>query len=459
MTFDEIKNIAHNFENVNQLLEAVPVMKKMPVVEVGEILADVDVDYLLDILDRFSEKQQGLIVAEFPMVQQLNFFQNISKKRFASIFEEMPSDERADLFQHLTQREQTELLPFLRKAIREDVVSLSAYPPDTAGGIMSTDVAIIRANMTAQEAIDQIRNDAPKKSTVYYIYVIDEERQLLGFVTLKDLILASASTAVNQIMFTEFVAAYVDEDREEVARKVEKYDLLAIPILNRKEQLVGIVTHDDALDVIRAEQTEDMERFMGIVSDAQEANYAETSSWGHFKKRVVWIVSLAAFGIISGLIIHSYENALETLLILALYMPMVADTGGNSGSQAATVVVRALALGQINLSNWLKILWKEAKVAVLLSICLGVLAYGKILFLSWETDIPNEYTLSGIAFVISLALALQVITATVIGAGLPMLVKRFGGDPAVAASPAITTVVDITGLLIYFGVATLFFTL
>ncbi len=459
MRHKDIQELSKNFEHINQLIECIPLMKKMPVVEVSDILANLDIDYLFEVLKHFTEHQQGLIVAEFSVLRQIELFQSVSRKHFAPIFENVPSDDRADLFQHLTQKEQAGLLPYLTKSIRENVIQLSAYPPEHAGGIMSTDFAAISHTINCQSAIESIRAQAPSKRTVYYVYVIDEDKKLLGFVTLKDLILADPQASIDQIMFTQFVSALVDEDREAVAVKIERYDLLAIPVVNNKNQLLGIVTHDDAIEVIRAEQTEDMERFMGIVSDAAETNYAETTSWQHFKKRVVWIVSLAAFGIISGLIIHSYENALDALLILALYMPMVADTGGNSGSQAATVVVRALALGQINLKNWFYILWKEAKVAVMLSICLGLLAYGKVLFLSWESEIPEQYTLSSIAFVISLALSLQVITATVIGAGLPMLVKRFGGDPAVAASPAITTVVDITGLLIYFGVATLFFNL
>lgn len=339
------------------------------------------------------------------------------------------------------------------------MIALSAYPPETAGGIMNTDFATVQKNMRCDEAIEKVRSDAPSKKTIYYVYVVDAEQKLQGFVTLKDLIMAEPYQLVEQVLHTEFVFAYVDDDREKVAQQIEKYDLVAIPILNRENQLVGIVTHDEAIDVIRAEHSEDMQKFMGIVQANEEFDYIGTSTWKHFKKRVVWIVSLAAVGIISGVIIHSYENALEKLLILALYMPMVADTGGNSGSQAATVVVRALALGQITVRNWFKILWKEAKISLLLAVCLGLLAYGKVLFLSWETDIPSAYSLPLIAFMISLALALQVITATVIGAGLPLLVKRFGGDPAVAASPAITTIVDITGLLIYFGMASLFFSL
>jgi magnesium transporter len=459
MNTKELPKLAKEFQHIDQIVEMVPVMKKMPVVEVAEILEAIDETYLFNILDCFTLEQQALIFSEFPMVKQLNLFKTVSKKRFAQIFENMPSENRADFFQHLTQEEQSSLLPYLSKKVREDVIKLSAYPPETAGGIMSTDFATVESQMTCAEAIEKVRRDAPSKKTVYYVYVVDSNQRLQGFITLKDLIMAEPYTKVENALHRDFVFAFVDEDREKVAQLIERYDLVAIPILNRENQLVGIVTHDEAIDVIRAEHSEDMQKFMGIVQANEEFDYLGTSTFKHFKKRVVWIVSLAAVGIISGIIIHRYENALEKLLILALYMPMVADTGGNAGSQAATVVVRALALGQITVLNWFKILWKEAKISLLLAVCLGLLAYGKVLFLSWETDIPSDYSLPVIAFMISLALALQVVSATVIGAGLPLLVKRFGGDPAVAASPAITTVVDITGLLIYFGTATIFFSL
>lgn len=196
---------------------------------------------------------------------------------------------------------------------------------------------------------------------------------------------------------------------------------------------------------------------MGIVPDEDGLDYPETSVFSHFRKRITWVASLAIIGVISGMIIHRYEEAMSALIILALYMPMVADSGGNVGSQAATVVIRALALGQITLKNWVMILFKEARIAFLLSVVLGFIAFGKILFLSWETDVPDQHSLFFIAFGISLALSLQVISATLIGASLPLIVKRLGGDPAVAASPAITTMVDITGLLIYFGIAVVLF--
>ncbi len=436
--------------------DLVPQLAKMPVVEVGELFQELRNEDLVEVLPMFSPEQQGDIMSEFDMTRLLDFFQHVSKKFFSRIFENMHSDLRADLFQHLTQQEQAALLPYMSKATREDVLKLSAYPPETAGGIMSTDFATVSENESCALAIEKVRSDAPTKM-VYYIYAVDSDMKLKGFLTLKDLILADPSEKVANILYREFAFASVIEDRESVAVKIEKYDLVAIPVVNEENQLVGIVEYDDAIEVIRAEHTEDMEKFMGIVPGKEILNYNQTTVWGHFRKRVLWLSSLAVIGLISGMIIHHYENALSALIILALYMPMVADTGGNTGSQAATVVIRAMALGQIGLKNWFSILFKEARISILLAGVLGLIAFGKILFLSWETEVPRQFSLWFIATGISLALALQVITSTIIGAGLPLLVKRFGGDPAVAASPAITTLVDISGLLIYFGMATLLF--
>ncbi|MFN6946451.1 MAG: magnesium transporter [Cytophagaceae bacterium] len=456
----EDKNIlVREIEKGGEAKQMVPQMKRLAIVELSEILLKLDDQVVLDILPEFSHEQQGLILSEFDIRKQLSLSQKGDIRWFASAFQHMYSESRADLFQHMTQQEQVALLPFLPKKIRKDVIRLSAYPPETAGGIMSTDFATVLENMTCQQAIAKVRIDSPSKKMIYYVYVVDDFMQLKGFITLKDLILDEPKTLVMDALHREFIFAFVDEDRESVAAKVEKYDLMAIPVLNHQKQLVGIVTHDEVIEVIRAEHTEDFEKFMGIVPDKDEVEYLQASTWAHFRKRVFWIISLAIVGILSGMIIHHFEGAIDKLLILALYMPMVADTGGNAGSQAATVVVRALALGQVTVKNWFKIIWKEAQISTILAACLGTIAFGKVLILSWGMHIPDAYNLYQIAFAISLALALQVISATVIGAGLPLIVKRLKGDPAVAASPAITTIVDITGLLIYFGVAVLFFNL
>lgn len=455
LTAEELKLSFEEATSMKEVVSLMPLLMQQTPIDIADILSEVTDDLLVQIFDFFTIKQQAFILSEFPIDRQYEYQQSISKKKFALVFEEMPSDDRVDLYQMLSLSEQNALLPFLPKHIREDVLYLNAYPEETAGSIMNTDFATVQKSMTCSEAMDKVRLDAPSKTTVYYIYVVDEEQELQGFITLKDLILANPNTLVEHELHSQFVYGHVDDKSEEIAKLISKYDLVAIPILNDLNQLVGIVTHDDALDVIRAEQTEDMERFMGIISSAsEELDYNKTSIWMHFKKRIVWLASLAAIGTISGYIIHSYENAFEKMIILAFYMPMIADAGGNSGSQSATVVIRALSLGQIKLSDWLSVLWTEFRVSLLLSLCLGLLAYGRVAFLSHNVEMPPEFTLAQIGFVISLALSVQIVSSALIGTGLPLIVRVLGGDPAVAASPAITTIVDITGLLIYFSLAT-----
>jgi magnesium transporter len=320
---------------------------------------------------------------------------------------------------------------------------------------MTTDFATIFVDMNAAEAMAKVRKDAPSKDMIYYIFVVDHSMVLKGLVTLKELVMHDPKEKVIEMINEFFVFAEVNEDRESVAQKIEKYDLFAIPVLNSLNQLVGIVSHEEAIDVLRKEQTEDLERFMGIMPSDDDQNYMQTSSFQHFKKRAIWLVSLAAIGILSGMIIHEYQSILENFIILAMYMPMMAATGGNTGSQAATVVIRSLSLGEIEDKDWMKIIFKEAKISFMLSVCVGTLTYLKIAFLSFHSMLPQGFSLSHLGFVISVAIAIQVVTSAIIGAGLPLVVRRLGGDPAVVASPAISTIVDITGLLIYFTIATL----
>lgn len=455
LTTEDLKTSFEEATSMKQVVSLMPALMQQTVIDIAEILSEVSDELLVQIFDFFTIKQQGFIFSEFPIDRQYNYQQSISKKKFAVIFEEMPSDDRVDLYQMLSLSEQNALLPFLSKLIREDVLYLNTYPEETAGSIMSTDFATVQKDMTCSEAMDKVRLDAPSKTTVYYIYVVDEDQEMQGFITLKDLILANPTTLVEHVLHSQFVFGNVDDKSEEIAKMISKYDLVAIPILNELKQLVGIVTHDEAIDVIRAEHTEDMERFMGILSNAgEEMDYNKTTVWMHFKKRIVWLASLAAIGTVSGYIIHSYESAFEKMIILAFYMPMIADAGGNAGSQSATVVIRALSLGQIKMSDWMRVLWTEFRISILLSLCLGVLAYARIAFLSHNMDMPPDFTLAQIGFVISLALSVQIVSSALIGTGLPLIVRVLGGDPAVAASPAITTIVDITGLLIYFSLAT-----
>jgi magnesium transporter len=231
--------------------------------------------------------------------------------------------------------------------------------------------------------------------------------------------------------------------------------LVALPVVDEDGLLLGSITHDDALDVIEEERTADMERFMAIVGKPDDAAYLKTSIWSHFKKRIGWLVILAVLGLVSGGILQRYESTLMSLMILAFYMPMLIDTGGNTGSQSATVIVRSLALKEISPKHALKVVWKELQIAILLSIVLGGLAFIRVVFATSPAAIPEAMSLMKVGFSISIALALQVLSATILGALLPLGAAALKLDPALVASPALTTIVDITGLFIYFGTVTL----
>ncbi|MEM7055316.1 MAG: magnesium transporter [Bacteroidota bacterium] len=436
----------------HQEQELLTLLSGAPVVEVAEFLAQQTPDRLLVLLTSLPPVMQGAVFAELDQEHQLALYHLANKKVLANIFSYMPSSDRADFYQQLDSKKQARLFPYLTKKVREDVIALSAYLPETAGGIMSTDFATVLGDMTVKQAIQKLREDSPSKQMIYYIYVVDENMQMIGFVSLKDLIMAKPDDQVASFLHKNFICATVSEDREAVAKRIEKYDLVAMPILNEEKQLVGIVSYDDAMDIMTIEQTEDMEKFMGIVSNAEAADYLKASSFQHFKKRVIWIVSLFITGFLSSLVIHKHEALLGRITVLALYLPMIADTGGNAGSQAASVVIRALSLGQITLGNWLGIILKEAKVALLLAFFLFFLAFLKVIILSRHATMES-HSIYSLAFAIGLALSLQVITSTIIGAALPLIAKYFNGDPAVAASPAITTIVDITGMAIYFAIA------
>ncbi len=451
----ENQDLLQDLSEQGKTEELVEMFEELPTMDVAEFMEEKSSDEIIEYLKQLDPEDQGRIFSDFSIDLQVKLFHGLDRRTFAKIFGQMYSDIRADLYQELTKEEQIELLPYLDKKVREDVIILSAYPPETAGGIMTTDFATIFADMTSAEALAKIRKDAPSKDMIYYIYVVDHSMVMKGLVTLKDLVMHDPQTKVTEMLNEFFVYAEVNEDRESVAQKIEKYDLVAVPVLNSLSQLVGIISHEEAIDIIRKEETEDLEKFMGIMPSEGDENYIKTPSFQHFKKRAIWLVSLAAVGIISGMIINEYQGVLEKFLILAMYMPMMAATGGNTGSQAATVVIRALSLGEIEDKDWLNIVFKEIKISFMLSVCVAVLTYLKIAFLSFHSLLPEGVTMSQIGLIISFAIAIQVITSAIIGAGLPLIVRRLGGDPAVVASPAITTIVDITGLLIYFTVASL----
>ncbi|HHQ47489.1 MAG TPA: magnesium transporter [Acidobacteria bacterium] len=423
--------------------------------DVAEAIADLSPDDLERFFALVDAEEGAEVFGHLPEELQVRLATRIGTRRLAAVLTHMPPDERVDLVKAIPEEAREAVLPALAHAEREDIRRLAAYQEGTAGSVMTSDYASLPPDITVREALERLRHEAPDRETIYYVYIVDSDHRLIGFVSLKDLILARPDQRLDELMHREIISVNATDDQETVAREIQKYDFIAIPVVDDRGVLVGIVTHDDALDILTQEQTEDLEKLMAIGGSHEPGVYLAKPAWEHFRNRAGWIVGLAALEIVSGWIIHSYEATLSHLMILALYMPMVADTGGNTGSQSATVVVRALALGEIKPSfkDILRVLWKELQVAVLLAVVLGVLSSGKVLFLSHHSYIPAGFSLGPIAGVIGLALAIQVVTATLVGAILPMGAAALDLDPAVVASPALTTIVDITGLLIYFTTA------
>ncbi len=387
---------------------------------------------------------------------QVDLAESLKRQDLAQIITHMSSDERVDLLKRLPEDKQETLIPALAQVEREDIRRLFSYEEGTAGAVMTSDYATLSPDLTVQEALEKLRREAPDKETIYYSYVVDSDRRLIGFLSLKDLIIARPEKRVEELMHRDLIYAFVNDDQEDAAQKIAKYDLIALPVVNSDRVLMGIITHDDAIDIIHQEHTEDMEKFMAIAGSHETGAYLKTSSWGHFKNRCLWLVALAALGMVSGYIVQSFEGLLLQFAILATFMPMLADTGGNTGSQSATLIVRALALREITPADILGVLWKEIKVGLPMAVLLAGLAFGRVILFAGNSGRPAGYSLPAIGLAVGAALGLQVLTSTLIGALLPLAAAKLKFDPAVVASPALTTIVDITGLIIYFSTAKFF---
>ncbi|KUG29722.1 mg/co/ni transporter mgte / cbs domain [hydrocarbon metagenome] len=405
------------------------------------------------VLAALEPERRAEIFAHLTVPAQVAMAQAMTRGEVTALVAAMPHDDRVDLLKRIPAECRQAVMPALAQAEREDIRRLSSYAEGTAGAVMTSEYAALTPEMTAAAAIEKLRLEAPDKETIYYAYVVDAARGLTGFVSLKDLILARPESLVSELMNREVIFARAGDDQEEVVKQISRYDLLALPVVDDKGVLVGIVTHDDAMDVLHQEHTEDMEKFVAIGGSHGGEAYLRTSAFGHFRNRAFWVVILAALGLVSGLIISSFESTLASLLILTLYMPMIAAAGGNVGSQSATVVIRALTLGDVRPRDALRVFLKEFQVAAMLGGILALLAFAKVSFLSHGAVLPEGVTLAKVGIVVGLALCAQVVTATILGAALPILAVRLGRDPAVAASPSLTTLVDITGLLLYFGAA------
>ena len=420
--------------------------------EDAELIEGLEPEEIYHLFKKLDPRTAIDIFRELPDTLQSETAELLSDGELTQLLKILPPDERADLAKSISEDRLDEVLPLLAQKERDEIKKLSSYPEGTAGSVMTTDYVAFPESFTVQEAINRIRLEGAQREAVSVIFVLTEERKLCGYVTLTDLILAKPTATLASIKKEPAAEITADADQEEASFTITKYGLLVLPVVDSSGLLIGIITHDDAMDVVEEERTEDMERFMAITGKHQETSYLNTSAWAHFSRRVIWLVVLAIFDFFSGAVLQTYQDTIAHLMLLTFYMPMLTDMGGNTGSQAATVIVRALALKEIDKRDILRVVWKELRISLMLGLVLGAIAFLRVNLMSGGTTIPATLTLVQIGTAIAIALAVQVISATIIGAALPLASAAVKIDPALIASPALTTIVDITGLLIYFGI-------
>ena len=379
---------------------------------------------------------------------QALLIQGFSDNELKEVLSELYVDDAADLVEEMPATVVRRILEQADPEMRSSINQILRYPENSAGSIMTTEYVALRPNMTVEESITRIRRQGVDKETIYTCYVIDNNRTLLGLVTVKSLLLCEDDdTPISQIMVTNLISVTTQDDQEEVARMFSKYNFLALPVVDKENRMVGIVTFDDAMDVMQDEATEDMEIMAAITPS--EKSYLASSPWDLFKHRIPWLLLLMVSATFTGMIISSFEASLGILPILTVFIPMLMDTGGNSGSQSSVTVIRALSLDELHFKDIFTVIWKEVRAAALCAIALAAVCFGKVMLVD-RLLMGNTSVTVLVDLTVCLTLAVTVIVAKVVGCSLPLIAKRFGFDPAVMASPFITTIVDAMSLLLYF---------
>lgn len=417
--------------------------------QVAEILGDFEPEEGEKVLDLLPTRLRAEVLGYLDSEHQIRTIKRMDSADAAALLHFMSHDERADLVNNLDEEHVDRILPHLAQAERDDIRRLASYEPGTAGAVMTTDYVTLPPHSTVREALERLRHEAPDRETIYYSYVVDPARTLIGFVSLKKLILARPTARIEEIMQRDVIVARVDEDQEGVARQIAKYDLLAIPVVDANEMLVGIITHDDALDILRQEQTEDILAFGGVSKDAEadEEAYGQGSVLEAVRRRIGWLLMLFLAGTITRSVVHTFHWVDDSLkgVELDAFIPLLIGTGGNAGSQTVGTIIRGLALGQIQPGDTLKVVLRETLTGLMLGVLLGILGF----FFTWLVFAHEPI----FGLVIGLALLGICVWANVIGSLVPLLAKRFNIDPALVSAPLISTLVDATGLCIFYLIA------
>ncbi len=417
---------------------------------VAEIFTDMspqDVAVLFRILPREFAAD---IFEYIPLDHQEEILRSLGKEGVAAVLNDMAPDDRTALLEELPGAVTQKLITLLSPEERKIATTLLGYPEESVGRRMTPDYVAVRENMTVAEVLDHIRKVGHDKETLNVIYVIDARGRLIDDIRLRELILADPSKRLAEIMDRQFHALRVDQDQEEAVRDFKRLDRVALPVVDSNDMLVGMVTVDDILDVAEQEATEDMQR-MGAVQ-ALDAPYMAVGFFEMVRKRAVWLAILFVGEMLTATAMGHFEDEIARAVVLALFIPLIISSGGNSGSQASTLVIRALAIDEIRPRDWWRILYREIGSGLALGIVLAVIAILRIVFWPWRTETYGEHYFL-IAMTVSTSLIGVVLYGTITGSMLPLLLKRLGLDPAVMSAPFVATLVDVTGIVIYFSVA------
>ncbi|MBE6041887.1 MAG: magnesium transporter [Clostridiales bacterium] len=420
-------------------------------VEIAEMLVDIRRKFDLQrmvVLFRALPKDVSVdVFAELDVDDRVDIVNIITDPEIKYILDELDFDDMIDVLEELPANVVDKILDKTPKSERKLINTFLKYKEDSAGSLMTPEYINLSRNSTVREALDHIKDVGLDSETIYTCYVLDRGRKLIGVISLRTLVISPDNAIVGDLMHEDPLVAHVDDDQEEVSDLFTRYGYLAIPVVDNEFRLVGIVTVDDILDVIEEETTEDIERMGGVI-DTTDKEYLDMSVFQHVKARLPWLFLLMCSYFITGGILQIFQDALSAVISLVIYMPMLMGTGGNSGSQSSTLVIRGMATGDIELGDFLKVIWKEIRVASIVGVCLSILNFFRIVYLDHNPPL--------VALTVCCSMILIVIIAKIIGAMLPMLAKRIGIDPALMAGPMMASITDMISLCTYFIMAGLF---
>lgn len=436
---EEVKHFAEqgNLQGLKNLID------DMRAADLADLIEHLDPEERLFIFNLLEPDGAGEVLVEIETPVQERILKDLDNQAITEIVQGLDSDDAADLVGDLPDDRAREIIERVGDEVSGELEKLLPYPEDTAGGIMALEFVAVKADASVKDAIDTIREKREEVENLYYIWVVDDLGKLVGVISLKDLVLEPTDRKISDIMNPEVISVHVDTDQEEVARLVKKYDLVAIPVVGDDQRLAGRITHDDIIDVIEEEADEDISLMAGVI----DQEIAEESTLKISRARLPWLIAGLFGGIIAAAVINQFESSLEKVLALSFFFPVIMAMGGSTGTQAATIVVRGLATGDISLMNIGKRLWMEMRVALVNALVCGILL--ALIVGTWVSDY-------GLGSVVGLALVLIIVNAGVIGSAIPMALEKWNIDPALATGPFVTTSNDILSLLIYLGLVTIY---